>query len=251
MTAPVSASAQNPNDKFAAKQAKKQRRKRSRGTTVALGLPLMVSVLVLLVGLGYVATLPTEYTATSTIAFDAKQTDKGTLPGSDAVSTAAGKYTYLVDSASAVDSAAAASGMTKDELKSTAAELVPSTGTLSISVSGTDAAEVSSAANAFANQVLDRAKTDPTISASTFIPATPPVIPSGPQRTVLTVVTVFMAVLLGAGTLVLTLAGLRYTRQHPKGERLPEWLTGEGMHDDNTAGTSANRDSELVGGNSR
>ena len=107
----------------------------------------------------------------------------------------------------------------------TTSVIVPGTATLSISVSAGDPKQAAAAANSFASQIMVRAKNDPVLTAEQIVTAVPPTTPSGPARTILSVVAAVASLLLGLAMLMVGLATLRFLRTHPKGERLPAWLS--------------------------
>ena len=205
---------------------RRRKKRRLGGTILALGLPMVLTAALLMASLKWIDQLPTEYTATSSVAFSAKANDRGLFAGGEAVANGAGKFVVFVDSEQTINVVASTSGMTADELKSTAAVVVPGTATLSISVTDGSASRASIAANAFAAQVLLKARDDTAIVAEQFIPAVPPQLPSGPQTILLTAVAGLISLLLGTVALILCLALLRFTRTRPRGSRLPDWMRG-------------------------
>lgn len=199
---------------------------RRRGNALVLSIPTAITLIILVVSQAWIAGLPDEYTATSAVAFTPKITQNGSVPGSEVVNLGASKYLSVLESEATMAAVATAAGVSVTDLESaTDAVIVPGTATLSISVSGSDPTQVSLAANANAAQVLTRAKGDTIVVADQVAQAVPPTIPSGPARTVLSVLTAAMAIVIGTVALVIGLTILRYFRTKPREEWVPAWLS--------------------------
>lgn len=162
--------------------------------------PAALAILVFLGGTAWVASQPSVYTAKATIIFSPKV---GTS-GSDTVVLSANNALGFISAPGTVERVAAESGLSTSTLQGNTVAKVPTgTATLEIEVTAQSPDQAAKAANSYARLLLADTAQNQLVAAQQVGRALPPESPSGPPRTILTVVVAALAAL--TGLLVLSL----------------------------------------------
>lgn len=162
--------------------------------------PAALAILVFLGGTAWVASQPSVYTAKATIIFSPKV---GTS-GSDTVVLSANNALGFISAPGTVERVAAESGLSTSTLQGNTVAKVPTgTATLEIEVTAQSPDQAAKAANSYARLLLADTAQSQLVAAQQVGRALPPESPSGPPRTILTVVVAALAAL--TGLLVLSL----------------------------------------------
>lgn len=196
-----------------------------RQNRVVVAIPTLVAIIGILLSQVWIAGLANEYTANAALAFAPKPSSSGAMPGSESLAVQAAKYIVFLDAGPTIRTASDASGIPSSDLErgGLGATIIPGTATLMISVTAPDPDQAARAANSFADQVVNRAKGDSILTVDPIVMATPPNSPSGPPRTILGAVGLFVSLVVALVILLAELAVLRLVRSAPPGRRLPAW----------------------------
>lgn len=173
-------------------------RRKGRGTLLAMIVPAVLAILVFLGGSAWVAGQPSVYTAKATIIFSPKVGTSGSVPGSDTVVLTANNALGFISAPGTVERVAADSGLSASAVQGgTVAKVPTGTATLEIDVTAESPDQAAKAANSYARLLLADMTQNQLVAAQQVGKSLPPESPSGPPRTILTVVAAALAALVG------------------------------------------------------
>ena len=158
---------------------------------------LLVAIPVIVGVAAYAQSLPNQYTATAVISFAPRPNAQ---VGADVVSIVVPKYQVYVTSDTVVAGVARTLGVGKSQISDHLNASIPqNTSNLEISVDGSDPGFVAHAANGLAGATQVFSRSDQLLSGTIVARAVPPTTPSGPNRKLLDLAGLIVALLLGGG----------------------------------------------------
>lgn len=162
----------------------------------------------------YAVTQRPVYEARAVVQFSPRNTVNGGVVGAEIVATSAAGYAAYLGAPATVQSLSRVIGVPQRDFRSGAqARLLPATTTLAISFSAGNPAVAARAANAMASAAVDRTAGDPLVRAAVLAPATRPLSPAGPQRPLIMVGGILLALIVAtvvtATALALSAGGWR------------------------------------------
>lgn len=176
----------------------------NRGSPLALVVALVLCLAATTVG--YVHAQPDAYTSTAVLSLSPRDPIE---VGSDDLTLATSRYVAYLSAPATLDAVATSLGVHPETAtKSTKVVQQPATVNLRISVTGPGARDGAEIANALARAGVRQSVDDSQVVVDLIVPAVVPVAPSGPPRTLLSLVS-------GAGVLcvaVLAVLALGYAR---------------------------------------
>lgn len=171
----------------------------------------------------YVQSLPSEYDGDSIVAIGPRVQAQSV--SGDTVRVIAPKYVEYVVAPSTIYKVAPRIGESTDTLESAVdATLAADTGTLKISVRMSSPERAATAANAFANEVVNFSRSDPLLTAQLVARALPSSTPASPPRGLLTAAGAFAGIVLSAALFLLLERGtprIRSWREIPQAVGYP------------------------------